>query len=973
MAGIFEQYETQQKVQQLHAEHGITKGSVATALFRGLKLEDDSPIFSKQKINFQPPATILELVVSNNRLVLALANHLLIRINLLQPQDLEELDLSKYCANGRIYKVFLDPSGSHLIVSIIGNKKGLKEAQDNLYIPWQNKKIRTISKLKGQIVSSIAWSQRNSSENRTGPFICGTKRGELFELELSSDESYFQSGFELYCKSIFSGFADSDEIAGVEILPCPANDLEYVIMCCSKERLYQFKGVLKSVDSRPFFSELFSHYKGENSNFFEYKGSNSSTFMKLYYQPSTLMASSVAWSNGHGVLHGVINWSKSPVDVLDEVKNMKITRDSGSSQILSHIGTGLVLTPFHLLIPHENEVSVVCIISEKVLMNDRIPSDCGKALGITQDTVKGTVWLYSEKAIFKCKMDREDRNIWNMYLDQNKFELAKKYCHGDQMKLLTVRMREAESLFESGKYVQSANLFAHTTTPFEQVFLKLNSVDADEGLKVYLLEKLSTLEEHEQGQFSLITLVMLEYYFNRLGRVRDGTDQNNQELMRINKEFEEFLNKPKVLSTLEKNSSSVYHLLSSHADKANIIRISLLIKAFDRVVSHLINVNKHMEALHILEENTSEELFLRHLPVLLQVIPVPTIDAMIAKGHKINPLKLMPLLVQAHADGGCTGQIIRYLEYCVNDLDRTDSVLHNFLITIYASYNPDELLRYLKLQGDNIEGVYYDAKIALRECLSAKQEKAAVHILTVMGLYQEAVSLALKFDIELAKATADRQRNDSTLCKKLWLTITKFLVDESQDVEKALSIMKECDLIKIEDVLPFFPDLLTIDLFKEAICESLGEYNKEIEHLKSEMNDASNIADTMRAEIQVLKQQHCALHPQDTCHECSALLLQRPFYLFQCGHKFHQDCLCEAVQECLFHEEKSHYSVLKKKLQALTRNDGKNSWEESKEVKEMLDDLVACECLYCGERTVDSITIPFISDSSWQQVLEEWS
>ena len=42
-------------------------------------------------------------------------------------------------------------------------------------------------------------------------------------------------------------------------------------------------------------------------------------------------------------------------------------------------------------------------------------------------------------------------------------------------------------------------------------------------------------------------------------------------------------------------------------------------------------------------------------------------------------------------------------------------------------------------------------------------------------------------------------------------------------------VRQETDgLLKIEDVLPFFPDFVLIDDFKEAICTSLEEYNRQI-------------------------------------------------------------------------------------------------------------------------------------------------
>lgn len=48
---------------------------------------------------------------------------------------------------------------------------------------------------------------------------------------------------------------------------------------------------------------------------------------------------------------------------------------------------------------------------------------------------------------------------------------------------------------------------------------------------------------------------------------------------------------------------------------------------------------------------------------------------------------------------------------------------------------------------------------------------------------------------------------------------------------------QECDLLKIEDILPFFPDFVVIDSFKREICVSLEEYNGKIEGLRKEMED----------------------------------------------------------------------------------------------------------------------------------------
>ena len=38
-------------------------------------------------------------------------------------------------------------------------------------------------------------------------------------------------------------------------------------------------------------------------------------------------------------------------------------------------------------------------------------------------------------------------------------------------------------------------------------------------------------------------------------------------------------------------------------------------------------------------------------------------------------------------------------------------------------------------------------------------------------------------------------------------------------------------LLKLEDILPFFPDFVTIDNFKDAICDSLERYNRQVSAL----------------------------------------------------------------------------------------------------------------------------------------------
>ncbi|GMQ01976.1 hypothetical protein CsSME_00048414 [Camellia sinensis var. sinensis] len=157
--------------------------------------------------------------------------------------------------------------------------------------------------------------------------------------------------------------------------------------------------------------------------------------------------------------------------------------------------------------------------------------------------------------------------------------------------------------------------------------------------------------------------------------------------------------------------------------------------------------------------------------------------------------------------------------------------------------------------------------------------RACVHIYSMMSMHEEAVALALQVDPELAKAEVDKVENDEDLRKTLWLMVSKHVIEQEkgtkrENIRKAIAFLKETDgLLKIEDILPFFPDFALIDDFKEAICSSLEDYNKQIEQLKQEMNDATHGADNIRNDISVLAQRYAVIDCDEDCGVTIFLML----------------------------------------------------------------------------------------------------
>lgn len=110
-----------------------------------------------------------------------------------------------------------------------------------------------------------------------------------------------------------------------------------------------------------------------------------------------------------------------------------------------------------------------------------------------------------------------------------------------------------------------------------------------------------------------------------------------------------------------------------------------------------------------------------------------------------------------------------------------------------------------------------------------------------------------------------------------------------------MRFLEDTDLLKIEDILPFFPDFVVIDDFKDEIANALEGYAAQIDGLKSEMDDATKNADSIKEYIAGLRNRFITIDAGEKCTVCSYPLLTRQFYVFPCQHTFHADCLIGLV------------------------------------------------------------------------------
>lgn len=972
MASILDEYEDSLSRSAV-LQTGCPSVGIPHSGYVSAHLEKEMPIFTKQRVDFTPSERITSLVVSCNQLCMSLGKDTLLRIDLGKASEPNRVELGRK-DDAKVHKMFLDHTGSHLLVAL--------SSTEVLYMNRNGQKARPLARWKGQLVESVGWNKAMGNESSTGPILVGTAQGQIFEAELSASEGgLFGPAPDLYFRPLY--------VLNEEGGPAPVCSLEAergpdgrgFVIATTRQRLFQFIGRAVEDTEAQGFAGLFAAYTDHPPPFREFP-SNLGYSELAFYTPKLRSAPrAFAWMMGDGVLYGSLDCGR-PDSLLSEERVWEYPAGVGPG---ANPPLAIVLTQFHFLLLLADRVEAVCTLTGQVVLRDHFLEKFGPLRHMVKDSSTGHLWAYTERAVFRYHVQREARDVWRTYLDMNRFDLAKEYCRERPDCLDTVLAREADFCFRQHRYLESARCYALTQSYFEEIALKFLEARQEEALAEFLQRKLAGLKPTERTQATLLTTWLTELYLSRLGALQGDPDALT--LYRDTREcFRTFLSSPRHKEWLFASRASIHELLASHGDTEHMVYFAVIMQDYERVVAYHCQHEAYEEALAVLARHRDPQLFYKFSPILIRHIPRQLVDAWIEMGSRLDARQLIPALVN-YSQGGEAQQVsqaIRYMEFCVNVLGETEQAIHNYLLSLYARGQPASLLAYLEQAGASPHRVHYDLKYALRLCAEHGHHRACVHVYKVLELYEEAVDLALQVDVDLAKQCADLPEEDEELRKKLWLKIARHVVQEEEDVQTAMACLASCPLLKIEDVLPFFPDFVTIDHFKEAICSSLKAYNHHIQELQREMEEATASAQRIRRDLQELRGRYGTVEPQDKCSTCDFPLLNRPFYLFLCGHMFHADCLLQAVRPGLPAYKQARLEELQRKLGAApppTKGSVKAKEAEAgaaavgpsrEQLKADLDELVAAECVYCGELMIRSIDRPFIDPQRYEEEHLSW-
>ncbi|KAJ4324112.1 tethering complex subunit [Neodidymelliopsis sp. IMI 364377] len=947
--------------------------------------QDDAslPMFNIERVSlqFSISSDFVAAAVANNVLVLALSTGRILRIDLDSPADIDDIDLPKKPSEiGVIKRLFLDPSASHLVVTTT--------LAENYYLHTQSRTPKVLSRLKGVVIDSISWNPSQPTAS-TREILVGASDGNVYEVFIEPSSEFYRRE-ERYLKSVYS--TTDGPVTGLwtDIIP-GRQDLRRVVIA-TPSTLVQFAGRVgrnAHEGSGSIFSKLF---ESESATVHELPNVSPTATSLLAVSPENQQTPDqerlnseriFGWLTSQGVLHGKLYLSQDTPDlgakVLADSKLLPRSQipasqtASGRTRRTHDAVSSMILSQWHVLQLVEGRIVVINRLDDTVVFDQVVLEPGQSALSLVADIKSNTYWLFTTREIFEIVITDEARDVWKIMLRSQQFEAASQFAKTLQQKD-AVATASGDYLIGKGQYMEAAAVYGRSTKPFEQVALTFIDQGEQDALRKYLSMKLSTLKKTSLMQRTMVATWLIELYMAKLNILDDtittkaelsesmNTAETQDHLSVIRKEYQDFAARYKT----DLDRKTAYDIISSHGREEELLYFATVVNDYNYVLSYWVQRERWQESLAVLKKQTDPEIFYKYSSVLMAQVPVELVEIMTRQSN-LNAQKLIPAFLNYNNTSKAPlsqNQAIRYLLFEINQRQSTDAAVHNTLISIYASHSTtDESALLAYLEGQSLAHEQnYDADFALRLCIQHKRVQSCVHIYSSMGQYVQAVDLALKYDeVDLASNVADRSNTEPALRKKLWLAIAKKVISQSSGIKTAIEFLRRVDLLRIEDLIPFFPDFVVIDDFKEEICTALEDYSRKIDELKREMDDSEETAQHIKSDIKALDQRYAIVEPGERCYICGLPLLARQFFVFPCQHAFHSDCLAKRVVELAGIARGKRIAELQLDVSKGTSTGAKRE----KAIRE-LDALVGSSC----ELAVKLIDEPFINATDDK---EEWA
>jgi vacuolar protein sorting-associated protein 18 len=1001
--------------------------------------------------------------VSNDTIFIATSRNYLLRHD--PSGTISELEITKVL-DTKVRRLFVDPTGEHALILLQFGSGA--NAVEMYYLDSSWKKPRPIAKLKGIMVTSIAWNTSVSGATTTSmcEALIGTATGSLILLSLDNKASNKKERVDQMYE-LHNEFADNTSpIAGLAILNLSRGKKLVLALCgtkvhlfsnntnttsCSLDDVFQSSAAVSVIDlplDAPAAQLQLLSSLGNSS--YHHRHSSSGGGERENSLPFAVLSPS-------GIYMAKLD--TSPTGISDDAERLRQAvllpsavfdmNNTASKNIERPMS--MALTQYHLVLLYPTRLQFINRTSKRqvqVLSVDQFATPMrgmtALPLGLTRDPSHGGVYVLAGDDCFEVESVQEDGDMWQVLIEKGDFNGALVFAQNARQRN-AIYLAHGEALLEQGRAVEAAPIMGRLTSAvpsFEDLAVRLLESEGggSEALALFLQSRLDTLGKEDAAQATLVATWLTELYLDTLNHalLQRGTnggkpghlqDKQGDAADQAAARLCDFLTK--YVHILDPGTT--ISLLAGYGRTEELTHYAKCRGDAEAVIEHLLAAGEVEKVLEVLRKpSVSEELAYKFASALAKANPGATVQSWIDASPPLDPRRLLPALLhfgELSVEGGGGGgggtsnnatityspqeermaasagrkDALKYIWYCIYRLETTDTAVHNLAFSLLSVEPSDEgrLLEYVGGPGRGVLGKpLFDPIYGLRLAQQMGRKRVAVSLLEELGMFDDAVNLALTFDRDLAVNVA-RQAcedvGDVVVGRKLWMVIARHIIEDAaaaadvgendeeknkqqqrEAINKATQLLEESNgVLRIEDILPMFPDFVEIDAFRDAVCSSLERYNREIQELRSEMSLASKTAQIMRDGLKKLEGRVAAVDPSAAkCARCDRIVAQPSptaagpsggclpkYYVFPTGNVFHGSCLCVEVAGLVPRIQAKRIQDLQQKLAQMVEGSyggGTSDEDTVAELRGQLEREVCSEDPYCGEMCAEFIKKPFI-------------
>ena len=244
------------------------------------------------------------------------------------------------------------------------------------------------------------------------------------------------------------------------------------------------------------------------------------------------------------------------------------------------------------------------------------------------------ILVSNEEGAFKISLEKENKDIWQDYLEIGNYDEAVSICEDTNPGLIKkIKRVSAEEFFGKGRGYKAAKDFSNSDEKFENVCILYLMKNDYKNLKKYLSEYIkNNLDlQKDSVQLVLINFLLFNIYLKEFPKINSNIeeieelnsnkDKDNIKLIEQNKnsleEFTNFIKENKEYLNID----AIYQILQNNGRMEELIEFASQIQDYEKVILYYINEKNIPKAIHKLYQfanSTKNEDLLKKLCNIFQ-------------------------------------------------------------------------------------------------------------------------------------------------------------------------------------------------------------------------------------------------------------------------------------------------------------------------------------------------------------------